>query len=40
MAYFPRLQLIWADRGYAGQLVDWVQRVWGWILEIVKRPAG
>lgn len=40
MAYFPRLELIWADSGYAGQLVGWVQRIWGWILEIVKRPIG
>lgn len=36
----PRLQLIWADGGYAGELVDWVRRVCGWVLEIVKRPEG
>lgn len=35
---FPRLKLIWADAGYAGQLVDWVQVLAGWLLEIVKRP--
>jgi putative transposase len=34
---FPRLKLIWADTGYSGQLVDWVNSVCGWILEIVKR---
>lgn len=34
---FSRLKLIWADAGYAGQLVDWVEVVCGWILEIVKR---
>lgn len=34
---FPRLQLIWADGGYAGQLVDWVKQTCHWILEIVKR---
>lgn len=34
----PRLRLIWADGGYAGQLVDWVQQTLGWVLEIVKRP--
>jgi putative transposase len=34
---FKRLQLIWADGGYSGQLVDWVQRMCGWTLEIVKR---
>lgn len=36
-ARFPRLQLIWADGGYAGKLVGWVQRVCHWVLEIVKR---
>lgn len=35
---FPRLKLIWADAGYAGQLVHWVQTLTGWALEIVKRP--
>lgn len=34
----PRLRLIWADGGYAGQLVDWVKTACGWVLEIVKRP--
>ncbi len=33
----PRLKLIWADGGYAGQLVDWVRAAGGWVLEIVKR---
>lgn len=33
----PRLKLIWADGGYAGQLIDWVQQSCGWVLEIVKR---
>lgn len=33
----PRLQLIWADGGYAGQLVAWVAAFAGWVLEIVKR---
>ena len=36
---FPRLQLIWADGGYAGQLVEWARVVGGWVLEIVKRPS-
>jgi putative transposase len=35
----PRLKLIWADGGYAGQLVEWVQALGGWLLTIVKRPA-
>ena len=34
---FSRLQLIWADAGYTGQLVDWVKLMCGWVLEIVKR---
>lgn len=34
---FPRLQLIWADGGYAGKLIEWVQQTCGWLLEIVKR---
>ena len=28
---------IWADSGYAGQLIEWVKTVCGWVLEIVKR---
>jgi putative transposase len=34
---FPRLQKIWADGGYAGALIEWVQETCHWILEIVKR---
>jgi putative transposase len=37
---FPRLKLLWADGGYAGQLVEWVLAFGGWVLEIVKRPEG
>jgi len=33
----PRLQLAWADGGYAGKLVEWVKSECGWVLEIVKR---
>jgi putative transposase len=33
----PRLQLIWADGAYAGQLVDWVKAICQWVLQIVKR---
>jgi putative transposase len=36
----PRLQLIWADGGYAGQLVDWVRKQCGWLLQTVLRPVG
>jgi putative transposase len=34
---FTRLQLIWADGGYAGKLIAWVQETCGWVLEIIKR---
>ena len=32
-----QLKLIWADGGYAGQLIGWVQEICGWVWEIVKR---
>ncbi len=32
-----RLQLIWADGGYSGMLIDWVRNCGGWLLEIVRR---
>ncbi len=35
---FPRLKLIWADAAYGGELVEWVKKLFGWVLEIVKRP--
>ena len=34
---FPRLQLIWADAGYAGRLVLWAWTTGGWLLNVVKR---
>jgi putative transposase len=34
---FPRLQLIWADGGYQGLLVDWVAERLNCLLEIVSR---
>jgi putative transposase len=37
---FPRLELIWADGAYGGELVEWVKTLFGWVLEIVKRPKG
>ena len=37
---FPRLQLLWADAGYAGQLIEWVRTWTGWTLEIVKRARN
>lgn len=35
--YFKRLKLIWADGGYAGKLIAFVNRYYDCILEIVKR---
>jgi len=34
---FPRLQVIWADGGYAGQLVAWVLTALFCTLVIIKR---
>jgi putative transposase len=36
---FPRLELIWADGGYRGQLIEWVKQEYGWALQIVEKPA-
>jgi len=35
-----RLQLIFADGGYAGKFVDWTRGWFGRFVEIVKRPSG
>lgn len=35
--WFVRLERIWADGGYAGKLIGWVNRWCIWKLEIVKR---
>jgi putative transposase len=35
--YCPRLRTIWADGGYAGQLVSWVHSWCQWTLAIIKR---
>jgi putative transposase len=37
---FPRLQKVWADSAYGGQLLDWVKQRFTWVLEIVKRDAS
>jgi len=34
---FPTVSLVWADGGYAGKLIEWLQRWCGWVLEIVRR---
>ena len=36
---FRRLQLIFADGGYAGRFVDWTRGWTGRFVEIVKRPT-
>lgn len=33
----PRLRIVWADGGYAGELVAWVRSFADWTLEIVRR---
>lgn len=40
MGQLPRLQRIWADAGYGGQLVAWVRQEAGWALEVVAKPPG
>jgi len=34
------LRVMWVDGGDAGQVVEWVQRVGGWLLDSSKRPDG
>jgi len=34
----PRLRVIFADGGYAGQLVGWAKRACGWVVQTVLRP--
>ena len=38
--WFPSLRLIWADGGYAGALIEWVQATCGCVLQTVLRPVG
>jgi len=37
---FERLKLVWADGGYAGQLVEWVGGFCKFVLQIVRRNEG
>ena len=37
---FRRLKRIWADGMYEGSAVMWARHLYGWALEIVKRPEG
>jgi putative transposase len=34
---YPDLQLIWADGGYRGKLIEWTKDNCDWTLEIIKR---
>ena len=36
-ASFPTLSLVWADGGYAGKLIEWLDHGCGWVLEIVRK---
>jgi putative transposase len=36
---FPTISRVWADGGYAGKLVEWLNRWCGWVLEIVRKLA-
>ena len=33
---FPRMRLLWTDRGYTGPLTDWLQQSLGWQLEVAE----
>jgi len=37
---FPTISLVWADGGYSGQLIEWLKRWCGWVLEIVHKLEG
>jgi putative transposase len=37
---FPTIRLVWADGGYAGQLVDWATTALGLTVQIVSKLAG
>lgn len=34
------VQHLWADQGYTGDLRGWIERTFGWTVEIVQRAAG
>jgi putative transposase len=36
---FGRLSHMWADMGYRGEVVEWIEEQLGWTVEIVKRPS-
>lgn len=34
---FPRLHHLWADQGYTGKLLEWIEQELGWSVEVVER---
>jgi putative transposase len=36
----PRLEKVWVDGAYAGQLPEWARNFGGWILEVVRKKKG
>ena len=36
--WLTRLQKVWADSAYQGQLIEWAKQTLGWIVEIVAPP--
>ncbi len=34
----PRMEKVWADRGYNGKIGEWIKERLGWALEIAKLP--
>ena len=34
----PRMEKVWADRGYNGKIGEWIKEHLGWALEIVEPP--
>jgi len=37
-ARLPRFAHLFADGGYAGELIAWVKEALGWTLEVVRKP--
>lgn len=36
---FHRLRHLWADMGYRGAIIGWIEEHLGWTVEVVKRPS-
>jgi transposase len=37
---FPQVQIVWADKGYTGELGEWMQSHLGWQLQIMQRSVS